>query len=387
VPAGLTVSSASRGCTVEGRAVRCELGDLPIGQAIVSLRVRLASGYDGASVTNTATATSPTTDPHPENNSGTVESPVTALADLAITKTMSPAAPVSGQTVKYVLTVKNNGPSDARMVTIADELPRGLTKVSTAGGTCTLLPPVAAGALDAPEAGTVQCGTASLPEGATLAITITATVVPGFTGTLENIARVGSSTPDPVIGNNEAKVSGRTTQSANLSVHKTASAQKVMAGSTLRYVIAVHNTGPSAAVGVTVTDVLANGLKLTSTPEHCTADGQKISCAVGRIDPGTTAKVSLEVLVDAQYGGTSVTNAAKAEATTPDPDPTDNTSSVTVTVTPRQPGRPTPPPQKPGTELPNTGSSVSPGLLLAALALIVAGIGILAATGSRRTRS
>jgi uncharacterized repeat protein (TIGR01451 family)/LPXTG-motif cell wall-anchored protein len=387
VPAGLTVSSASRGCTVEGRAVRCELGDLPIGQAIVSLRVRLASGYDGASVTNTATATSPTTDPHPENNSGTVESPVTALADLAITKTMSPAEPVSGQTVKYVLTVKNNGPSDARMVTIADELPRGLTKVSTAGGSCTLLPPVAPGALDAPEAGTVQCGTALLPEGATIAITITATVVPGFTGTLENIARVGSSTPDPVIANNEAKVSGRTTQSANLSVHKTASAPKVIAGNTLRYVIAVHNTGPSAAVGVTVTDVLANGLRLTTTPEHCTAEGQKIACAVGRIDPGTTAKVVLDVLVDAQYGGTSVTNAAKAEATTPDPDPTDNTGSVTVTVTPRQPGRPTPPPQKPGTELPNTGSSVSPGLLLAALALIVAGIGVLAATRSRRSRS
>ncbi|TCC27359.1 DUF11 domain-containing protein [Kribbella speibonae] len=387
VPAGLTVSSASRGCTVEGRAVRCELGDLPIGQAIVSLRVRLASGYDGASVTNTATATSPTTDPHPENNSGSVESPVTALADLAITKTMSPAAPVSGQTVKYVLTVKNNGPSDARLVTIADELPRGLTKVSATGGSCTLLPPVAAGALDAPEAGTVQCGTALLPEGATISITITATVVPGFTGTLENIARVGSSTPDPVIANNEAKVIGHTTQSANLSVHKTASTQKVIAGNTLRYVIAVHNTGPSSAVGVTVTDVLANGLKLTRTPEHCTAAGQKISCAVGRIDPGTTAKVSLDVLVDAQYGGTSVTNAATAEATTPDPDPTDNTSSVTVAVAPRQPGRPTPPPtpQKPGTELPNTGSPVGPGVLLAALALIAAGIGVLAATRSRRS--
>lgn len=247
VPAGLIVSSASNGCTINGRAVRCELGDLPIGQTIVSLRVRLASGYDGASVTNSATATSSTPDPKPDNNTDTAESPVTALADLAITKTMSPAEPVSGQSVKYTLTVKNNGPSDARLVEIIDELPRGLTKVSTNSRSCKLLPPVAAGAPDAPEAGTVQCGTPLLAEGATVTVTITATVVAGFSGTLENIARVSSATPDPVIANNEAKVSGRTTQSANLTIHKTASATTVIAGNKLRYVIAVHNTGPSSA--------------------------------------------------------------------------------------------------------------------------------------------
>ncbi|TDW15039.1 DUF7507 domain-containing protein [Kribbella kalugense] len=385
VPAGLTVISASTGCTINGRTVRCELGDLPIGQTIISVQVRLASGYDGSSLTNTATETSSTPDPNPDNNTGTVESPVTALADLAITKTMSPAEPVSGGSVKYLLTVKNNGPSDARMVDITDELPRGLTKVSAPG--CIILPPLAPGAPDAPEAGTVQCGTALLAEGATITVTITATVVPGFSGMLENIARVGSATPDPVIANNEAKVSGRTTQSANLSVVKTASAKTVIAGHALRYDIAVHNTGPSSAAGVTVTDVLANGLRLTSKPDHCTADGQKVTCAVGRIDPGTTARVTLDVLIDTSYGGTSVTNGATVKATTPDPDPTDNSSSVTVKVTPPQPGRPTPPPQKPGGDLGNTGSPVSPALFLAALALIAAGIGVIAATRSRRSRS
>ena len=41
-----------------------------------------------------------------------------------------------------------------------------------------------------PEVGTVQCGRALLPEGAVISVTITATVVAGYTGTLENIARV-----------------------------------------------------------------------------------------------------------------------------------------------------------------------------------------------------
>ena len=172
----------------------------------------------------------------------------------------------------------------------------------------TILPPVAVGGLDAPEAGTVQCGTALLPEGAIIAITITATVGAGY----------------------------------------------------------------------------ASPAHRSSAPP--TARRSLVRWAEST--PGTTAKVSLEVsfLIDAQYCGTSVTNAAKAEATTLDSDLTDNTSSVTVTVTPRQPARQTPPPQKPGNELPNTGSSVSPGLLFAALALIVAGLGVLAATRSRRTR-
>jgi uncharacterized repeat protein (TIGR01451 family) len=215
-------------------------------------------------------------------------------------------------------------------------------------------------------------------------------VVPGHTGTLENLARVGSATPDPIIGNNEAKVSGRSTQSANLSVLKTASARTVVAGDLLRYKIAVHNTGPSAAVGVTVTDVLAPGLRLTSMPEHCTADGQRLTCLVGRIDPGTTAAVTLEVTVGRAYAGKSVTNTATADSTTPDQDPADNASSVTVAVTPPTP--PTAPPTpKPGGELGDTGSPVGPGLGLVALALVLAGTGLLVATrrrrGQRATRS
>ncbi|HZX03654.1 DUF11 domain-containing protein, partial [Kribbella sp.] len=377
VPAGLAVSSASNGCTVKGSAVTCQLGDLPIGQVVVVLHVRLAAGYEGASIVNTATATSHTTDPDPSNNSGTAESPVTALADLAITKTMSPAAPVAGHSVKYVLTVKNNGPSHARMVTITDELPRGLTNVTTTGSTCKLLPPEAPGAPDTPAAGTVQCSTPELAVGGTVTVTVTATVVPGFTGALNNLARVGSATPDPVIANNEAKVTGRTTQSANLSVHKTASASTVIAGHSLVYTIAVHNAGPSSAGAVTITDVLPNGLRLTSTPEHCAANGQKVTCSVGRIDPGTTAQVVVNVLVDPTYSGTSVANTATAQSPTPDPDPNDNTSTVRVQVTPPQPGRPAP-------ELPNTGSDVSPAVLLAALALIAAGVAAIATTRRRR---
>lgn len=373
IPAGLTMVSAGTPCQVDGSTVRCALGDVPIGQVLLSIRVKLAAGYDGTAVTNTATATSPTPDPDKDNNTGTSVSPVAAQADLAITKTMVPANPVAGQQVTYTLTVKNNGPSDARKVVITDELPRGLTKVS-ATDPCVVLPPTAPGAPDAPEAGTVQCGTASLAEGATITVTIAATVVPGFSGELANVARVGSATPDPVSANNEAKVVGRPGRSANLEVFKTASSPTVVAGGSLRYRIAVHNAGPSVALKVSVTDELAAGLRLRATPARCQATGQLLTCAIERIDPGKTAVIVLDVVVDPKYGSKSVANTATASSVTPDPDPHDNTSTVTVTVT-----APKPAPQP---ELPDTGSPV--GFWAAAMALILMAAGTVLIVVSRR---
>ncbi|NEA30657.1 DUF11 domain-containing protein [Streptomyces sp. SID13031] len=390
MPAGVSVVSAGKPCQVDGAAVRCELGDVPVGQLILSIRVRLAPGYDGATLTNTATATSPTPDPDKDNNTGKIVSPVTALADLAITKTMSPADPVSGQPVKFTLTVQNKGPSDARTVVVTDELPRGLTKVSAKGAdgvTCTVLPPTRTGASDAPEAGTVQCSTALLAEGATITVIVTATVVPGFTGALENVARVGAATSDPVIGNNEAKAGGRTSQSANLSVLKTASSASVVAGQNLGYTIAVHNAGPSASLGVTVTDELAAGLRLRSTPGNCATHGQRVSCAIARINPGETTRIVLEVAIEAAYGKKSVTNTATATSKTPDADPGDNTSSVTVKVTKPGMPTPTPSPQPPGSDLGDTGGPVGLTMVLMALALVLAGGVLLVVTRRAGRRS
>ncbi|WBQ08244.1 DUF7933 domain-containing protein [Kribbella sp. CA-293567] len=405
LPAGLTVVSVSPPCQADGATVRCELGDVPIGQVILSLRVRLDPGYDGSTLANVATATSPTPDPERDNNTGKIVSPVVALADLAIAKTMSPGDPVSGGPVKFTLTVRNLGPSDARKVVVTDELPRGLTNVSAEGPdgvTCTLLAPAKAGAPDAPEAGTVQCGTALLAAGATITVVVTATVVPGFTGALENIARVGAATPDPVIGNNEAKAGGRTTQSANLSLLKTASVVSVEAGQTFGYTIAVRNAGPSAALGVQVIDVLAAGLRLRKMPEACVSQNQRITCSIGRIDPGGSSKIVLGVAIDASYGKKAVTNTAVVTATTPDPDPSDNSSSVTVKVTKPTGPTPTPPPApdptpdptpnptpgpKPGPDLGDTGGPVGLGITLAALALVLAGGALMAITRRPRHRS
>ena len=67
---------------------------------------------------NTATVTAPAgvTDSPLTNNSATDTDTLTPQTDLAITKT-GPSSAQWGDPINYVLTVKNNGPSDATGVT------------------------------------------------------------------------------------------------------------------------------------------------------------------------------------------------------------------------------------------------------------------------------
>ena len=97
-------------------------------------------------ITNAAHVTGNENDPDPSNNDDSVDTPVKANADVEITKTASPANPVSGDTVTYTLKAKNNGPGLAANVVVTDVLPAGVSFVSAdspcteASGTVTLCP-------------------------------------------------------------------------------------------------------------------------------------------------------------------------------------------------------------------------------------------------------
>src|SRR5690606_18230874 len=92
----------------------------------------------GATLTNTAAATSPT-DPAPD--APTVASlPIVGAADLSITKSADTASVVAGGAVQWTITVANNGPSIAASVSVTDTIPGGVTAVTatTSVGTCTV---------------------------------------------------------------------------------------------------------------------------------------------------------------------------------------------------------------------------------------------------------
>ncbi|WP_457668343.1 isopeptide-forming domain-containing fimbrial protein [Thiolapillus sp.] len=189
LPAGMTLVSTS-GCNNDPNgAPDCSLGDLAVGASVsYTVTVQVDAGANGT-LTNTAVVSSNTPDPDTGNNTATEPTTVGAAADLRIIKTSDTRYIQGGGTVVYMLQVFNDGPSDATAVTVSDNLPAGLSFVSSSG--CNNDP-----------AGVPDCDLGDIPVGGSKSYTIEATVDPAYSGTLVNTANVSSNTPDPNPNNN-----------------------------------------------------------------------------------------------------------------------------------------------------------------------------------------
>jgi uncharacterized repeat protein (TIGR01451 family) len=188
-PTNMSITSVSgSGCA----ALPCTIASLASGANTtinVTATITAAGAFD-----NSATATPAEFDPNTSNNTDSTGNGGTtnATADMSITKTASVAAAAPGQTFDYTLLVRNNGPSTATGVTVADTLPAGfslLTATSTQG-TCT---------------GTtvVACTVGTMINGATVTITLHGTA---GSGSLANTATVTANETDPVPANNTSTV-------------------------------------------------------------------------------------------------------------------------------------------------------------------------------------
>ncbi|MEI6577673.1 MAG: DUF11 domain-containing protein, partial [Bacteroidota bacterium] len=131
LPAGLTFVSATPSVG-SWSASNWTIGTLAnSGEATLILVAKVNSNVaHGTSIINTATVSSTTTDPEPDNNSMTNVFGVITSADLSIMKTTEVPTVIIGENVTYTITVTNNGPSDAQAVVANDVLPAGLTFVS-----------------------------------------------------------------------------------------------------------------------------------------------------------------------------------------------------------------------------------------------------------------
>ncbi len=116
---------------------------------------------------------------------------VAAAADLALTGSVQPAAPLAGTPLRYSLAVTNQGPDRATSVVVSDTLEAGLTFVSAQAsqGAC------------AHVAGVVTCALGNLAAGASASVTIVAQPAAGMT---LNRAAVASALPDPDPADNQA---------------------------------------------------------------------------------------------------------------------------------------------------------------------------------------
>ena len=308
-----------------GATVICQLGTMAAGAtATIALVAKIKpSTPAGTSISNTAIVQSLTHDPNYLNNFSSAKVTVDTSADVAITKSATPAPFVPGRPARYTLTATNHGPSDAQAVTVTDSLPAELTYLAAipSKGSCT-------------EVGrTVTCDLGTLPAGAKATVTIDVVVHGSTTGTVTNTGRVRSATPDPDHSNNTDTIHTPVAPSADVAIDKKGAPNPVTAGNTLTYTLEVVNHGPSDAHGVNVSDPLPAEVayrSLTSTAgTMCTEASGTVTCDLGTLAVNGTATIAIVTTADPGTPPKSFTDTATVSSSTPDHDLTNNTSSFT----------------------------------------------------------
>src|SRR5438552_55943 len=187
--------------------------------------------------------------------------------------------PKVGDTIRYTVTLRNNGPRTGTGITIADVLPASVTYQSSTPSVGSYTP------------GTGAWGVSSLANGGTATLALLATVNPGTAGTtFTNLAFVAAAdSGDATLGNNRDSVAV-TVQLADLAVTKTVNKATPNERDTLNYTVTVRNNGPDPATNLTLTDLLPAGLTYLSS---ATSQGPYVSgtgvWSVGGLASGATA--------------------------------------------------------------------------------------------------
>ena len=212
--------------------------------------------------TATVTATDGLIDPDLNNNTSTVSSTPTPVADLQIVKTDGVTSYVPGQQLVYTITVTNAGPSFVTGAVVADVFDSSIITSATWIATITQ------GQADL--RGQVR-GTGSLNQtidlgpGGTVVYTVTAITSSAATGLLVNTATVAvpDGTTDPNPANNTSTDVDTILFPASLTVVKSVSdlsAGLLVAGDTLRYTIVVSNVATTlpaeSAANVILNDLI-----------------------------------------------------------------------------------------------------------------------------------
>ncbi|HVM51069.1 MAG TPA: protease pro-enzyme activation domain-containing protein, partial [Candidatus Acidoferrum sp.] len=242
-------------------------------------------------------------------------------ADLALGMTAAPEPDLVGNALTYSISVTNNGPSTAKNVQVIQLLPEGVifNSAVSSQGSCSQSGGIVTGTL-----GTMGPGSRA---------TITVQVTPAVTGTLSSSASVSSDQPDPNPSNNSATfVSHINPLSSDLAVGLIALPNPAYLGSNITYTVWVTNNGPTAASGVTVSNVWPAGagvLSASVSQGSITTGG--LIWTVGSLGVGAWAKGTVVVVPG---GAGQVSASTTVWGNQLDPVPGNNMVTVSTTVGP-----------------------------------------------------
>ncbi|NSL89936.1 DUF11 domain-containing protein [Chitinophaga sp. Mgbs1] len=318
--------------TGSGNIVTADV-DVPAGNRVNGILVTVSGqidpAYDGPPLVNIAYASSAD---QPKPATDTVTTKIDNKAALSITKSGS-AETFAGEQISYTIHLSNNGPSDAKNITITDVIdPAILNAKWTAAvkGTATVNSTAGTGNINI---------TGNIPFGAgnVIDITVTGTLNPDFTGAqLQNTATAEISGQPPVT----STVTSTTKRRADIRVAKSGPGTAV-AGENITYTITVNNAGPSNVHGAVIADFIPAGIldaKWTATTRGA---GTTVSAASGTGNINITADIpdtgTITITVTGRIdpstaNGSNITNSVTVTPPANLENQTPVTSSVTTAV-------------------------------------------------------
>ena len=304
-----------------GGTITCSAASLPAGTTVtLTLTGALPSDASGEFINTAAVASD--NDPTNENNTSSVTTIVSAV-DLSVVKT-GPGTADAGTNLTYTIVVENTGSDDAVFVQLVDPVPPGTTLVSitrnsgplaTCGGTTVAV-----------------CDFPLFPSGATADLTLV--LDPGTSTTVTNTATVTTDSFDTDATNDSDEVTTTINQIADVSVAKSGP-PALTAGDEVTYAITVRNDGPSNALNVSLSDVLAPQLTFVSAAQTggpaFTCTPGTISCSIALLPASSVATFTLTARLDPTTpAATSVANTAQVTTQTFDPDTNDHSATTTA---------------------------------------------------------
>jgi uncharacterized repeat protein (TIGR01451 family) len=214
--------------------------------------VILAHVISNGTISNFVSVTSNETDKNLTNNNDTIKN-ITALpiVDLIIVKEVNQSAVNVTKQIKFTITVINDGPCNATLVNVSEELGNHLRLIS-ANATH--------GSYNVTE-GIWHIGSLTNHTNATLTIICEAVRDGNFVNRVNVTCHENETDP---VGNNHYEVPFTILRIVDVSITKEANVTALNVTNQIKFTITVHNSGPSNATDVRVSEFLDSHLSLVS---------------------------------------------------------------------------------------------------------------------------
>ncbi|MGB5623761.1 MAG: choice-of-anchor Q domain-containing protein [Gammaproteobacteria bacterium] len=308
-----------------GGTVTCTLGTVANG-ASATIGIEVVAPLTPATITNSATVSAD--EPDPDANDNTADEDTTIIdpsANLRVTQVEDFDPAGVNLPFTYTITVANQGPADATVVTLVDTLPGTVTfqTATPSQGSCS------------ETGGVVTCDLGALINGATATVDITVTA-PATPQTLSNTAVVSAAEPDGDLNDNTS-VEDTTVINpppTDLALAIIDTPDPVVGGGALSYTLTVDNEGPGPATQVQLTDTLPAGVSFVSatpTQGSCAEAGGVVTCDLGTLASDASTDVVIVVTAPAVPG--VITNSASVTTNRIDPNSANDTATADTTVT------------------------------------------------------